>query len=199
MADDTSDRYRLDSHSEADGWRVEYWQGFREWGLVRLLHGEARLDLYAELLGWGEGQKMYLGIDLPSSVEFGGAALTGEQLLPLAARTHLGLCLCGLPHAITVHAPHQPLDTAARLAALAEFNAWMSRRGWRVSADERTLRIQRNGWRLFSSSPSHAEIIERGGRVAAAWNAHLTTPGSRGALYISEGCDYAAAAQQLRW
>lgn len=199
MADDLSARYRLDCHSEAGGWSVEYWQGFRELGLVRLLHGEARLDLYAELLGWGDGQKMYLGIDLPARVEFAGEPLTSDRLRELAARTHLGLCLCGLPHAITVHAPHPPLDPAARLATLAEFTAWMSHRGWRVSADECTLHIQRKGWRLFSSSPSHEEIIERGTRVAAAWNAHLTVPDSRRALFISESCDYSTAAQQLRW
>lgn len=199
MADDLSARYRLDCHSEAGGWSVEYWQGFRELGLVRLLHGEARLDLYAELLGWGDGQKMYLGIDLPARVEFAGETLTGAQLLPLAARIHLGLCLCGHPHALTAFEPQAPLDPAARTAALQEFTEWMSQRGWRVSFDDATLRIQRTAWRLFSPSLPHNELIERGTRVAAAWNAHLTVPDSRRALFISESCDYSTAAQQLRW
>lgn len=199
MSEGISSRYRLDRHSEADGWRVEYWQGFRELGRVRLLHGPHALDLYSELLGWGEGQKMYLGIDLPTRLDFAGQTLTGEQLLPLAARVHLGLCLCGHPHAITAFQPQSPLDPAARLAALAEFTEWMSQRGWRVSSQDRTLRIQRSGWRLFAPSLPHAELIERGARVAAAWNAHLTMPDSSRALFISEGCDHATAAQQLYW
>lgn len=199
MPDDIPTRYRLDRHSEADGWRVEYWQGFRELGRVRLRNDAHTLDLSSELLGWGEGQRMYLGIDLPARINFAGQTLTGEQLLPLAARVHLGLCLCGHPHAITVFQPQPPLDPAARLAALEDFTAWMSQRGWRVSSDGSTLRIQRTRWRLFSPSLSHADLIERGARVADAWNAHLTTPDTTRALFISEGCDHATAAQQLYW
>ena len=167
----------------------EFWQGFREIGMLRCKNDSGVIDFHGEWLGWDQVPTLYFEVEIPAQVDIGGHRLEASEINALAGRMHLVLCSMQERNAVVQNIRWPPLPGSDRDRLLSEFQQWMEQRGWKVavSRSQEKITIRPNGFWVFRRNLSETEILEQGAWVATAWHALLDKEVNRTTLFVSEG------------